>query len=54
MTRRKNIAFAALMLMGAASLSFAERSHDAALGRNLNTFNSLVKELELNYLFSYL
>lgn len=49
MTRRKNIAFAALMLMGAASLSFAERSHDAALGRNLNTFNSLVKELELNY-----
>ncbi len=37
------------MIIGAVSLCFADRSHDAALGRNLNTFNALVKELELNY-----
>ncbi|MCM1291826.1 MAG: S41 family peptidase [Prevotella sp.] len=30
----------------------SEKSHDAAVSRNLNTFNSLVKELELNYVDS--
>lgn len=35
------------------SVGFAnEKSHDAALQRNLNIFNSLVKELELNYVDS--
>lgn len=30
----------------------ADRSHDAALARNLNTFNSMVGQLELNYVDS--
>jgi len=43
---------AALILIAAAVGVRADKSHDAALARNLNTFNSMVKELELNYVDS--
>lgn len=41
-----------IALAGGASLAGGTepaKSHDAAVGRNLNTFNSIVKQLELNY-----
>lgn len=42
------------LMLGMAAVAVAApdnstRSHDAAVARNLNTFNSLIKELELNY-----
>lgn len=40
-------AAAAIVLIPAAASS--QKSHDAAVARNLTTFNALVKELELNY-----
>lgn len=56
MTRRLYLAIASLLTVALATTIClaegdrgAERSHDAALGRNLSTFNTLVKELELNY-----
>ena len=36
-------------MASAASASAPESSHDAAVSRNLNTFNAIVKELEMNY-----
>lgn len=44
------VALGTLLLLPA--LLWAERSHDSAVARNLNTFNALVKELELNYVDS--
>lgn len=42
-----------LALLGSAfALGAARKSHDAAVARNLNVFNALVKELELNYVDS--
>ena len=35
--------------LAAGHLSAAKKSHDAAVARNLNVFNALVKELEMNY-----
>ena len=43
----------AAILSGAAVSTFAAKeSHDASLGRNLTVFNSIVKELESNYVDS--
>ena len=39
----------ATLLLGMACASARKSSHDAALARNLNTFNALVKSLEENY-----
>lgn len=44
-------ALTALACAGLATLS-AQKSHDAALARNLNTFNSIVKQVEMNYVDS--
>lgn len=41
--------FAALFTF---NLSFAKNSHNNAIGRNLSIFNSLVKELDMNYVDS--
>ncbi len=49
---RKNIFFSLLGGAVAISAVAATKSHDAALARNLNTFNYLVKQLELNYVDS--
>lgn len=40
------------LLIGVTGLSAIEKSHDAALARNLNTFNQIVMELEQNYVDS--
>ena len=40
---------AAMLVASAWGAQTARKSHDAAVARNLNVFNSLVKELELNY-----
>lgn len=45
-------ALAAGALMVLADNPTAKKSHDAAVARNLTTFNALVKELELNYVDS--
>ncbi len=42
----------AIAVIAVAGVINAQRSHDAAVSRNLNTFNSMVKELELNYVDS--
>ena len=42
----------AAVAAGAAAMADTPRSHDAAVARNLNTFNTIVKELELNYVDS--
>lgn len=42
----------AAVAAGAAAMADTQRSHDAAVARNLNTFNTIVKELELNYVDS--
>lgn len=49
--KRVKILGAAALAVAVAGSAFADapRSHDAAVARNLNTFNSIVKELELNY-----
>lgn len=52
MIKTKFIAPAALILALSALGAAPENSHDAAVSRNLNTFNALVKELELNYVDS--
>ncbi len=47
--------FGAAVIASLAAGSFfvsAQQSHDSALGRNLTTFNSIVKELEMNYVDS--
>lgn len=44
--------FAALLLAGAAGTASPQKSADAALGRNLTTFNAIVKELQDNYVDS--
>ncbi len=51
---RRLLPLAVLILAFSAawSLSAAKKSHDAALARNLNVFNALVKELEQNYVDS--
>lgn len=51
----KRIAGAALLvaaLAGSWGLNAARKSHDSAVARNLNVFNALVKELEMNYVDS--
>lgn len=51
----KRIAGAALFvaaLAGSWGLNAARKSHDSAVARNLNVFNALVKELEMNYVDS--
>lgn len=55
--RSLHIAAAGAILLGALAVAAPQnaapqRSHDAALARNLNTFNTIVKELELNYVDS--
>lgn len=45
----------AALIAALAGMSFgvsARQSHDASLSRNLNTFNSIVKELDMNYVDS--
>lgn len=46
------IAAIAAFSLAAATVSDPPASHDAAVARKLNTFNALVKELELNYVDS--
>lgn len=46
------LCLAAALAGGALCLAAAPKSHDAAVARNLNVFNALVKELELNYVDS--
>lgn len=48
----KNIAIGGIVLLAGCLQLTAQKSHDAALSRNLTTFNALVKELELNYVDS--
>lgn len=48
----KRIAGAALLvaaIAGSWGVNAAKKSHDSAVARNLNVFNALVKELEMNY-----
>ncbi len=48
----KRIAGAALLvaaIAGSWGVNAAKKSHDSAVARNLNVFNTLVKELEMNY-----
>ena len=48
----KRIAGAALLVAakaGSWGVNAAKKSHDSAVARNLNVFNALVKELEMNY-----
>lgn len=53
-TNTTAVAFAALAAfsLAAVTASGPPASHDAAVARKLNTFNALVKELELNYVDS--
>lgn len=46
------LAATAAVAAGLAAAPGAPRSHDAAVARNLKTFNAIVKELELNYVDS--
>lgn len=46
---RLAIASALLFTAGAGVVSGAKKSHDAAVNRNLSIFNSIVRELETNY-----
>ncbi|MDE5868667.1 MAG: peptidase S41, partial [Muribaculaceae bacterium] len=53
----KKIRIAGLLLLGGILLGgsmgvSARQSHEAALSRNLNTFNAIVKELDMNYVDS--
>ncbi|MDE6296531.1 MAG: S41 family peptidase, partial [Muribaculaceae bacterium] len=53
----KKIRIAGLLLLGGTLLGgsmgvSARQSHEAALSRNLNTFNAIVKELDMNYVDS--
>ncbi len=41
-----------LALSGGAFAEVARQSHEASLSRNLNTFNAIVKELDMNYVDS--
>ncbi|MDE6681874.1 MAG: S41 family peptidase [Muribaculaceae bacterium] len=41
-----------LALSGVAFAEVARQSHEASLSRNLNTFNAIVKELDMNYVDS--
>ena len=52
MIKTRYIVPAALALGLTALTAAPQKSHDAAVTRNLNTFNALVKELELNYVDS--
>lgn len=53
-TNTTAVAFAALAAFSLAAVTASDppASHDAAVARKLNTFNALVKELELNYVDS--
>lgn len=55
MIRRKltvSVLFASAVCVALMSIAAPRKSHDAALARNLNTFNQLVMELEQNYVDS--
>lgn len=45
-------ALSILAIAGALETPAAKKSHDSAVARNLNVFNALVKELEMNYVDS--
>lgn len=49
MTLRAHILSLGLLIASGAAASEPASSHDAAVSRNLNTFNAIVKELEMNY-----
>lgn len=49
MTLRAHIFSLGLLIASGAAASEPASSHDAAVSRNLNTFNAIVKELEMNY-----
>lgn len=49
---RLTLISALLLAAGAGTLSGARKSHDSAVNRNLSIFNSLVRELETNYVDS--
>lgn len=49
MTLRAHILSLGLLIASGADASEPASSHDAAVSRNLNTFNAIVKELEMNY-----
>ncbi|MBD5328539.1 MAG: S41 family peptidase [Bacteroides sp.] len=55
MTKKIKSLTGAALVVAMAGMSFgvsARQSHEAALSRNLNTFNSIVKELDMNYVDS--
>lgn len=55
MYRLKYLAGAAILMAaiaGSWGVNAAKKSHDSAVARNLNVFNALVKELEMNYVDS--